>query len=393
MKKIFALVMIFAALFLCSCRILNTNEAFEQIRIGVILPLSGEYADAGKAALDGMELAVSECNQMGGIDNRKIQLCIYNSAGIPEKAAQIARNIIADNNVVALTGAYSSTEALEIKLVAEELGVPYVAYSASDEGLSKGAEYTFQSSLNSEIQGAALAYYMAYKRRFIKPAIMLNIDAAEIYSRGLGRKTAQAWADFSGRQPLLMTYSAQQKSFAGQIRKCIEDDVDVIVLPAYYDCALRFIKEARQLTYRGAFAGGDSYDTPLFTGTENDLGDCFFAAPYYIGSKAEKNVEFIELMQKYHKRQPGGAEAMGYDGMRFLFKAMQNAYSPESIAVNLRSMRTFDSVSGNMELHPRKKIMMHPVFIMNASGKKKSPVRIWTVDTERLKNYRHYEQD
>ena len=391
MKKIFYLLYLPAVLLLVSCRVPNPNEAFEQIRIGVILPLSGEYAVQGKGALDGMEIAVRECNKKGGIDGRKVQLCIYNSAGKPDKAAEIARDIIMNNNIVGLVGAYSSSEAVEIKLAAEELGVPYVANMATHESLADGAEYTFQSTLNDEIQGAALAYYMAYKRKFVKPAVMLNTDLSAVYPRGIGRKTAQAWADFTGRSPMLLTYSAEQKSFAGQIKKCIEEDVDVIVLPAYYDCALRFIREARKLNYTGSFAGSDSYDTPLFTDTEYDIGDCFYTTPYFAGNKSDVNNAFLKLMKKYYNRAPGCAEAMGYDGIRFLLKAVKTAYSPEEIAINLRSMRSFPGVSGTMEIHPRRKMLLHPVFVMETAGKKNAPVHCWTVDTERLKNYQQHE--
>ena len=76
MKKLLYLVLTFCALISVSCRLPNQNEAFYDIRIGVILPLSGEYAESGKAALDGIETAVREIHRKGGIDSRKIQLII-----------------------------------------------------------------------------------------------------------------------------------------------------------------------------------------------------------------------------------------------------------------------------------------------------------------------------
>lgn len=381
------------SLLLVSCRMTNQNEAFYQIRIGVILPLSGAEKVQGRAALDGMELAVRECNRKGGIDNRKVQLCIYNSSGDPAKAAQIAKEAIAKDNVVALIGAYSSNEALQIKLVAEELMVPYVANMATHESLVRDTKYTFQSTLNDEIQGAALAYYMAFKRRFRNPAVMINTDPAFIYPRDIGRKTAQAWADFSGREPILMSYSAKQKSFAEQIKKCIYDDVDVIVLPAYPETAIRFILEARKLNYRGYFAGTDSYDHPAFVNTEKYLGDCFFSTPYYPKNRSEENQRFVELMQKEYKRLPGCAESMGYDGINFLLKGVRGAYTPEEIALNLEKIRSFYSVSGTMEYHDIKEFMLHPVFIMDTAGNKTAPVLAWTVDSAQLKNYRKREED
>ena len=393
MKKICFLVLFLLTMMLVSCRLPNQNEAFYQIRVGVILPLSGENKVQGKAALDGMELAVREINRRGGVDSRKIQLCIYNSSGNPEKASKIAAEAIEKDNIVALTGAYSSNEALQIKLVAEEKGVPYIANMATHESLTKDAGYTFQSTLNDEIQGAALAYYIAFKRNFRKPAVMINTDPGFIYPRDIGRKTAQAWADFSGREPLLMSYSAAQKSFAEQIKKCIYEDVDIIILPAYPECARRFILEARKLNYNGAFAGADAYDHPVFNDTEDIFGDCFFSTPYYWKNKSAENQKFIALMQKDYKRNPGCAEAMGYDGINFLLKGLRGAYTPEEIALNLKKIRSFDSVSGTMEYHNIRNFMLHPVFIMSAPGKKIPAYLRWTVDSTQLKNYRKREEN
>ena len=74
MKKLLSLLLIFITLFLTSCRFHNQNEAFYDIRIGVILPLSGENKAYGKAVLDAVEMAVREVNRKGGVNFRKIQL-------------------------------------------------------------------------------------------------------------------------------------------------------------------------------------------------------------------------------------------------------------------------------------------------------------------------------
>ncbi|MBR1967596.1 MAG: ABC transporter substrate-binding protein [Lentisphaeria bacterium] len=392
MKKILVLIFSFSALILTSCRIANQNDAFYSIRIGVILPLSGEFAAQGRAALDGMELAVRSVNRNGGVDLRKIQLIIKNSSGSPEKAAALAGSMIENDNVVALVGAYSSAEAAEIKLVAEAKGVPFVSAMATSGSLIENAEYTFQSTLNDEIQGAALAYYIAYKRKFYNVAVMINTDKDAVYQRGVAQKTAQAWADFAKRKPLVMSYSSKQKTFESQIKKCIYDDINVIVLPAYPATAVRFILEARKLGYKGAFAGTDSYDSPLLTGSNEALGDCFFSTSYCISDASEANKIFKSRMQQELKREPGCAEAMGYDCINFLAKALKNAYSPDDIAFNLRNIRSFYSVSGIMEYHKQKEFLLHPVFIMDIAGMNIKPYFRWKVDSEQLKNYRKREE-
>ena len=392
MKKLLYLVLTFCALISVSCRLPNQNESFYDIRIGVILPLSGEYAESGKAALDGIETAVREIHRTGGIDSRKIQLIIKNSANNAENAEQMAKDMIEKDNIVALVGTYSSNEAVAVKLEAEKYGVPFVASMASYEKLVEHSNYTFQCAMSDEFQGAALASYLVFNRKYQKVAVMFNTDRNALYQRSAALRAAQAYADFSSNEPLRFTYSGKDESFANQIKQCIREDVDVIILPEYAGTALRFISEARRLGYRGAFAGCDAYDNKVLTESGENLGICFFSTPYYSANKSEANIRFQSLMKKYHKRSGNFAEAMGYDSMVMLIKSLKGAYTPEEIAMNLKNMRSFNSVCGMLSYHKRREVLLHPVYIFGFSGGKKSIQLLHTVDAERLKNYRNREK-
>ena len=393
MNKLLYLVLTFCALLSVSCRIPNRNEAFYDIRIGVILPLSGEYEKSGKGALDGIETAVSEIHRTGGVNYRKIQLIIKNSANSPENAARMAREMIENDNIVALVGTYSTNEAVAVKLEAEKYGVPFVASMASYERLTEHADYTFQCAMNDEFQGAALAAYIVFNRKYLKPAVMFNTDCGALYQRTAALRAAQAFADFASIEPVRFTYGSSDESFEKQITQCIREDIDVIILPEYAETALRFILEARRLGFRGAFAGCDAYDNKILTESGENLGTCFFSTPYHAENKSEENVRFQSLMKKYHKRSGKFPEAMGYDSMRMLIKSLNGAYTPDEIAMNLADMRSFNSVCGNLSYHARKKVLLHPVCIFGIAGGKNSPRLLHTVDAERLKNYRNREKD
>lgn len=393
MIKYLYLLLTFAVLLLTGCRFPNQNEAFYDIRIGVILPLSGENKSQGKELLEAVEMAVREANRKGGVDFRKIQLIIKNSGGDPEKAAKIAEEMIENDNIVAFVGSYSTAEALELKLAAEKYGVPFIAFMASYEKLPEHADYTFQCAMNDEFQGVALASYLVFNRKANKIAVMFNTAKGAIYQRAIALRTMQALVDFSTIEPLRLTYHGNDKSFENQIRQCIREDVEIIVLPEYASTASRFILEARKLGYRGIFAGCDSYDDRSITECKENLGICFFSIPYYSGNKSEANIKFKSLMKKYYKRLPGFTEAMGYDSMQMLLKALRNAYTPDEIALNLKSMRSFDSVCGSLSYHPQKELLLHPVYIISASGLESPPRLLQKVDAERLKNYRNREED
>ena len=78
MKKLFLTVLLII-IFVVSCgkKTADTNV----IKIGVIAPLTGNYAQYGTAVKEGVELKVDAINNAGGINGKKIELIIADSKG------------------------------------------------------------------------------------------------------------------------------------------------------------------------------------------------------------------------------------------------------------------------------------------------------------------------
>ncbi|MBR2722818.1 MAG: hypothetical protein IKB77_00670, partial [Lentisphaeria bacterium] len=76
-----------------------------------------------------------------------------------------------------------------------------------------------------------------------------------------------------------------------------------------------------------------------------------------------------------------------------LLLALENAYTPNEIAGNLKNMRSFQSVCGYLSYHVQRETLLRPAYIMGTSGGKTAPAHLSTVDAERLKNYRNREED
>ena len=78
MKKMF-LMMLLATAFIISCG--KKTADGNVIKIGVIAPLTGNYAQYGIAVKEGVELKVDAINNAGGINGKKIELVIADSKG------------------------------------------------------------------------------------------------------------------------------------------------------------------------------------------------------------------------------------------------------------------------------------------------------------------------
>jgi len=91
------------------------TAAQSEIRIGVVLPGSGSEADPGRFQKEGIELAVQQINQKGGINVRDlgrklpVKLVFYDDSSDAAKSASLVERTMTTDNVVAVLGGYSST--------------------------------------------------------------------------------------------------------------------------------------------------------------------------------------------------------------------------------------------------------------------------------------------
>jgi len=88
--------------------------AAESVKIGVIQPFTGITALWGDEAKRGIEMAMEKINAAGGVLKKKVELALEDSKGDPSTAVSAAERLIMREKVVALTGVYSSTEALAV---------------------------------------------------------------------------------------------------------------------------------------------------------------------------------------------------------------------------------------------------------------------------------------
>ncbi|WP_436846566.1 ABC transporter substrate-binding protein [Streptomyces niveus] len=107
------------------------------VRIGALVPLTRPgWAEAGQHLLAGLELAVREVNDAGGIGGRPLELVVRDTAADPERAAA-AVDELARLGVAALAGEYHSVVARAAAARADALGLPFLCSSAVLDALTE----------------------------------------------------------------------------------------------------------------------------------------------------------------------------------------------------------------------------------------------------------------
>ena len=88
--------------------------------------LSGPLAHTGLAVRMGIETALEEINEAGGVLGQKLRVIAYDDQGEPSRAVDNARRIGERDNCVVMIGGFRTPNALAIRTVLDEMGLPWM---------------------------------------------------------------------------------------------------------------------------------------------------------------------------------------------------------------------------------------------------------------------------
>jgi branched-chain amino acid transport system substrate-binding protein len=115
--------------------------------IGEVDPITGTLAAQGTAVHEGIQYAIDEANDHGGVGGHRVKLLTRDDGGRPEESRTAAQDLATKQGVLALVGGYVDSLVGPIALVAEQEHVPYVASSSLDQRLTqRGNAYFFRVS-------------------------------------------------------------------------------------------------------------------------------------------------------------------------------------------------------------------------------------------------------
>ncbi len=125
-------------------------QAPAEVKIAMLVPLSGPWARQGVLERFGAEMAIDEVNAAGGIKSlagAKLKLVQYDTGDSAEKAKNAAQRMVAQEpDLAGGFGCWLSTFTLAATEVTERAGLPWLTLSYSDLITDRGFRFVFQTS-------------------------------------------------------------------------------------------------------------------------------------------------------------------------------------------------------------------------------------------------------
>jgi branched-chain amino acid transport system substrate-binding protein len=128
----------------------------KEVKMGLIVPLSGPWARQGDLCRKGAEMAVEDVNNAGGIKSlggAKLKLVVADAGDTPEKAKNAAQRLVSQEpDMVAGQGAWLSSLTLAVTEVTERAHLPWLTLPYADQITARGYNYVFPTSPTGDSQ-------------------------------------------------------------------------------------------------------------------------------------------------------------------------------------------------------------------------------------------------
>lgn len=164
------------------CVLTSSVPAQEPIRVGMILEMSGPFADIGRQLLNGARAYVKAHGD--SVAGRKIELIVKDTTGAsPEIAKRMAQQLIVNDKVDFLAGFGLTPNALAVAPLASEAKKPMIVMNAATSVITTRSPYIARVSFTLPQATAPLAAWAA--RNGVKEAYTLVSD----YGPGIDAET------------------------------------------------------------------------------------------------------------------------------------------------------------------------------------------------------------
>ena len=292
--------MIFALAALVLLLVPACSMAADTVKVGVVLPLSGNIAQTGALLREAMLIAQDVVNkkyddfnvpaaQTEGFPNlggAKLELVFLDSQGIPEKAMSATEQLITQEKVVAVIGAYNSAATMTAAQAAERLGVPFLNENSTSPVLTqRGFEWFYRCTPDDDFFTLNFFEFLrdeeAKGKKYGKTVAMIYENT--LWGADVAKAIKKYAPQFGYKIVADIPYTARSASLTSEIQQLKSLNADIVMLASYVSDAILIQTTMRDMDYIPPImlAQDSGHNDPNFVKTVGDLANYIVSREVY----------------------------------------------------------------------------------------------------------------
>ena len=351
--------------------------AQQEVKIGVIYPLTGAAASSGAEMKNALELAADIVNNGakgipnlpfsagGGLPNlkgAKIKLVFADHQGNPQVGASEAERLITQEHVVAIVGAYSSNVTATASQVAERYKIPFVNPESSSSTLTQRKfKYFFRTTAHDDL--FVNNFFAFFKDLEAKKGIKVKQLATFNENTLWGNETTKLEVKLAGEQGYNMvktiTYPAKSTQLTSEVQSLKAGSPQVVMQSSYLGDAILSMKTYKELGFSPdmILANNSGFTDTEFRRTLGKDANYVITREVWSPDLAKNNPlikQVNDLFNQRYKVDFTGNSSRTFTGLMTLADAINRAGSAEPEAI--RKALTETNIPGNKLIMPWKGI-------------------------------------
>ncbi|MFP4397268.1 MAG: branched-chain amino acid ABC transporter substrate-binding protein [Desulfonatronovibrio sp.] len=313
--------------------LMGVGNAWAEIKIGLMCPLTGSWASEGQDMKDVVELMAAEINEAGGINGEQVTILVEDDGGDP-KTAVSAANRLATRDITAVIGTYGSSITEATQNIYDDYQIIQVANGATSVRLTqKGLEYFFRTCPRNDEQGKVAAKTID-SMGFDKVAILHDSTS---YARGLADEARGLLEDENKDIVFFGALTPGERDYSTILSKLRNAGPEIVFFTGYYPEAGLLLKQKSEMGWDVPFLGGDATNNPdlvSISGRSAAEGFYFLSPPVPQDLDTPQAKDFLTSFNEKHGSNPGSIYAvLAGDAFLAIAEAMNHTGSTESDVV------------------------------------------------------------
>ncbi|MBI2746472.1 MAG: ABC transporter substrate-binding protein [Burkholderiales bacterium] len=340
LRTLFAFATLASAATLCAAQQLPQGISKNEILVGTIQDLSGPLSGYGKQARAGMQMAIEEINETGGIHGRKIKLLVEDSGYDPKKATLAAQKLVNQDKIFMMLGHIGTAQneaAMPIQFEKDVINFfPLTAARSMYEPFHRLKFSTLPT------------YYEQIHSSLPKLVRQKNVTkVCAIYQDDdFGLEVLQGAEDgLKGRQMALTDKASFKRGatdFASQVAKMQASGCEMVVLGTIIRETVGTIATARKMGFNPVFLGSSAAYTELVPKLGGKPMEGFYATMTaqipYPDDPSQAVRRWVSKYKTQFNEDPSTISVFGYTTINVFANAMRDAGERPSTSKFIRAM-------------------------------------------------------
>jgi len=310
------------------------------IRIGAVVPLTGELAKFGEMQKNAYQMALAHINQAGGVKGRKLEILIEDDTGKPEVGRSAVEKLISRDNILVLTGGYSSSVTYAVAGVAQQYKIPYCIHTgAADSITEQHWNYIFRINQPTSEYFKGLLTFMT---EVAKPKTAVVVYENTLFGQSQGKSFAKACEKAGCKVVLKEGFESGSADFKPMLTKIRGLNPDMVYAICYVMDAALIARQSKELNLRPKLfvGGGGGFSLPEFPQNAGESADLIYSATLWSEHLPFPGArQFYDQYCQEFKEPPQFQSAQAYVAMFVIADAINRAreITPDAIREALTS--------------------------------------------------------